>query len=206
MLSNDPCIEDSANVYHSVAVITCPGGPKVKTVVGRIDSSAAAPTNAMPPGFGPGSDHDSLLQLFLDKGFSAAELAALIGAHTTSTALAQTANNVPVGAPQDSTPGKWDINYYAETYNPPAGVSRFDSDVNLSQKNTTVGKQFAGFVGNQNKWGSAFAAAMAKLSVLGIPASTQGGFADCTNFLPAGTAVKMIRSAPLAGRWYSESE
>jgi hypothetical protein len=41
----------------------------------------------MPPGFGKGSDHDSLLQLFLDKGFSAAELAALIGAHTTSTGM-----------------------------------------------------------------------------------------------------------------------
>jgi len=41
----------------------------------------------MPPGFGKGSDHDSLLQLFLDKGFSAAELAALIGAHTTSTGV-----------------------------------------------------------------------------------------------------------------------
>jgi hypothetical protein len=160
----------------------------------------------MPPGFGPGSDHDSLLQLFIDKGFSAAELAALIGAHTTSTAFNQAANGVPVNAPQDSTPGKWDINYYAETYAPPAGVSRFDSDINLAQKNTTVGKQFAGFVGQQNKWGSAFAAAMAKLSVLGIPASTQGGFADCTNYLPAGTGLKMIRSAPLAGRWYSESE
>lgn len=198
--------DSSSHNSHSVAVITCPGGPKVKTVVGRTDSSAPAPENSMPPGFGQGSDHDSLLQLFLDKGFSAAELAALIGAHTTSTAFKQTAHNVPVDAPQDSTPGKWDINYYAETYNPPAGVSRFDSDINLSQKNTTVGKQFAGFVGQQNKWGSAFSAAMAKLSVLGIPASAQGNFADCTGFLPAGTAVKMIRSAPLAGRVYSESE
>jgi hypothetical protein len=44
------------------------------------------------------------------------------------------------------------------------------------------------------------------LSVLGIPASTQANFADCTSFLPAGTAAKMIRSAPLAGRVYSESK
>lgn len=198
--------DSSSHHSHSVAVITCPGGPKVKTVVGRTDSSAAAPENSMPPGFGKGSDHDSLLQLFIDKGFSAAELAALIGAHTTSTAFNQASHGVPVNAAQDSTPGKWDVNYYAETYNPPAGVSRFDSDINLSQKNTTVGKQFAGFVGQQNKWGSAFAAAMAKLSVLGIPASVQGNFADCTGFLPAGTAAKMIRSAPLAGRVYSESE
>jgi hypothetical protein len=159
----------------------------------------------MPPGFGPGSDHDSLLQLFLDKGFTASELAALIGAHTTSTAFKQADFGIPDGGAQDSTPGKWDINYYAETYNPPPKVYRFASDINLAQKNTTVGKQFAGFVGQQNKWGSAFANAMAKLSVLGISASAQGNFADCTGFLPAGTAVKMVRSAPLAGRVYSES-
>jgi hypothetical protein len=48
---------------------------------------------------------------------------------TTRPAFNQAANKVPSNAPQDSTPGKWDINYYAETYNPPAGVSRFDSDI-----------------------------------------------------------------------------
>lgn len=159
----------------------------------------------MPPGFGKGSDHDSLLQLFLDKGFNAAELAALIGAHTTSTAFKQQANGVPFNAAQDSTPGKWDINYYAETYNPPPGVSRFDSDINLANKSTIVGKQFQGFVGNAGKWNSAFANAMAKMSVLGIPSSAQGNFADCTNFLPAGTKAKMIRSAPIADRVYSEA-
>lgn len=176
----------------------------------------------MPPGFGKGSDHDSLLRLFLDKGFSAAEPVALIGAHTTSTdislsgsryqfhsltthpAFNQTANGVLNNTPQDSTPGKWDINYYAETYNPPAGVSRFASDINLSNQNTTVGKQFQGFVGQAGKWNSAFAAAMAKLSVLGIPST--GNFADCTGYLPSGTSAKMILSAPIANRLYSESK
>ncbi|KAM0690921.1 hypothetical protein Q7P36_009691 [Cladosporium allicinum] len=195
---------DLIQFASSVAVITCPGGPKVKTVVGRTDSSAGAPNGFMPPGFGPGSDHDSLLQLFLDKGFSAAELAALIGAHTTSTAFKQEANGIPNGGQQDSTPGKWDINFYAETYSAPAGVYRFDSDINLSNRTTTVGKQFQGFVGQAGKWNSAFAAAMAKLSVLGIPGSAQGNFADCTGYLPAGTAAKMIRSAPIADRLYSE--
>jgi hypothetical protein len=101
-------------------------------------------------------------------------------------------------------PGKWDINFYAETYSAPAGVYRFDSDINLSNRTTTVGKQFQGFVGQAGKWNSAFAAAMAKLSVLGIPGSAQGNFADCTGYLPAGTAAKMIRSAPIADRLYSE--
>lgn len=197
---------DLIQFASSVAVITCPGGPKVKAVVGRTDSGAPAPENSMPPGFGKGSDHDSLLQLFLDKGFTASELAALIGAHTTSTAFKQQANGVPFNAPQDSTPGKWDIGYYAETYNPPAGVSRFDSDINLANKSTIVGKQFQGFVGQAGKWNSAFANAMQKMSLLGIPSSAQKDFADCTNYLPAGTAAKMIRSAPLAERLYHESK
>jgi L-ascorbate peroxidase len=124
---------------------------------------------------------------------------------TTHPAFNQAANGVPINAPQDTTPGKWDINYYAETYNPPPGVSRFDSDVNLANKTSTVGKQFQGFVGQAGKWNSAFAAAMAKLSVLGIPSSAQGSFADCTNYLPAGASAKMIRSAPIADRLYGES-
>lgn len=197
---------DLIQFASNVAIVTCPGGPKVKTFVGRTDSSAASPENIMPPGFGPGSDHDSLLQLFVDKGFNAAELAALLGAHSTSTAFKQAANGIPVGGAQDSSPGKWDINYYAETYNPPKDVFRFDSDINLANKTTTVGKQFQGFVGQNGKWQSAFAKAMLKMSLLGIPSSAQGKFADCTNFLPAGTSSKMIRSAPIADRAYSESK
>lgn len=63
----------------SVATVVCPGGPIVKTVVGRVDSTQASPANLLPPGFGQGSDHDSLLNLFSDKGFYAKDLAALIG-------------------------------------------------------------------------------------------------------------------------------
>jgi len=192
---------DLIQFASNVAIVTCPGGPKVKTVVGRTDSNVASPAGIMPPGFGPGSDHDSLLQLFLDKGFDAKELAALVGAHTCSTAFKQSPN-IPVDGAQDSTPGKWDVNFYAETYSPPANVYRFDSDKNLANKTTTVGKQFSGFVGSQGKWASAFAAAMYKLSVLGIPSGTSKDFAECTSYLPAGTAVKMIRSAPISDRYH----
>ncbi|KAG9833015.1 heme peroxidase, partial [Aureobasidium melanogenum] len=183
------------------AIITCPGGPKVKAVVGRTDSSTIAPDGFLPAGFGPNSSHDVLYQLFLDKGFSARDLAALIGAHSTSKAFTQQANGIPSGGQQDSTPGKWDINYYAQVNNPPAGVYRFQSDINLSNASTTVGKQFQGFVGNQGKWTSSFADAMARLSVLGIPASTQANFIDCTNALPQGTSSKRdIRAAPINDR------
>ncbi|KAG9577960.1 hypothetical protein KCU77_g13265, partial [Aureobasidium melanogenum] len=51
------------------------------------------------------------------------------------------------------------------------------------------------------KWTSSFADAMARLSVLGIPASTQANFIDCTNALPQGTSSKRdIRAAPINDR------
>jgi hypothetical protein len=183
------------------AVITCPGGPKIKTVVGRTDSSVIAPDGFLPAGFGPNSSHDVLMNLFLDKGFSPRDLAALIGAHSTSKAFTQTDNNIPVGGQQDTTPGKWDIDYYAQMNTPVAGTYRFQSDINLSNASTTVGKQFQGFVGNQGKWTSSFSDAMARLSVLGIPSSAQANFIDCTNALPRGTSSKRdIRAAPINDR------
>lgn len=182
------------------AVVTCPGGPTVKTVVGRTDSTAASPTGVMPPGFGPGSDHDSLLALFVDKGFSAEDLAALVGAHTTSRNMSPQPQ-IPAGISQDSTPGVWDVKFYAETYSPPSNVGRFQSDINLSDPNTAVGKQFKGFVGNQGKWTGKFSDAMYRLSILGIPAATSNGFVDCTGFLPKAVAVKRdIRRAPIMDR------
>jgi len=43
-------------------------------------------------------------------------------------------------------------------------------------------------------------------SLLGISSRAQENFADCTNYLPAGTAAKIVRSAPIATRFYSESK
>ncbi|KAK7509751.1 heme peroxidase [Phyllosticta citriasiana] len=183
------------------ATVTCPGGPAVQVRVGRTDTDQLAPEGLLPPGFGPGSDHDSLLQLFQEKGFSAADLAALIGAHSASRAFAQEQNGIPSGGPQDSTPGQLDVKYYSETYNPPEGVYRFDSDINLSQRNTSVGSVFQSFVGAHGKWAAAFVGPAAQLSVLGIPAETVAGFVDCTGALPSGTSAKRdIRARPINDR------
>jgi manganese peroxidase len=53
------------------------------------------------------------LQHFQAQGFSAQDLAALIGSHT----AAKQFNTDPskVGAPEDSTPGIWDILYYVQS-------------------------------------------------------------------------------------------
>ena len=111
---------DFVQFAGSVAIVSCPGGPKVRTVslvtflislhvthyypqvVGRKDSSTPAPDGLLPAAFGPNSSHDVLLQLFEDKGISGDELAALIGAHTASKAVAQEANGIPPGGESPS--------------------------------------------------------------------------------------------------------
>ena len=181
------------------AVVSCPGGPVVRTLIGRTDSSRAAPVGLLPAGGGPGSDHNTIFQLFMDKGFSAVDLAALIGAHTTAKAHAQP--QIPAGTPQDSTPGKWDVRYYSETYNPPPGVRSFPSDINLSNPNTTVGMEFKKFVNNQERWNERFASAMFRLGMLGIPDDGFRNFTDCTDALPRSSNRREMMGAPINFRF-----
>ncbi|KAH0377907.1 heme peroxidase, partial [Aureobasidium melanogenum] len=187
---------DLVQFAASVAIVSCPGGPKVQTVVGRKDTSTPAPDNLLPKAFGPGAAQQVLIQLFEDKGISQPELAALIGAHTASKAVAQEQYGVPFDGPQDSTPTQWDVTYYSETDSHPKGVYSFESDINLSNPNATVGQVFQSFVNSQSKWNAAFAPAMAHLSVLGISESDQANFIDCTSAVPSGSNARLIRAAP----------
>lgn len=110
------------------AVVTCPLGPRIRVFVGRKDSKAAAPDGLLPSAT---SDADTLIKLFEDKTISPHELAALVGAHSASK---QFNFNVSMsGAPQDGTPGVWDVLFYNETVqNTPAKVFRFPSDIVLA--------------------------------------------------------------------------
>ena len=173
---------DLVQFAGAVAIVTCPGGPTVRALIGRNDSSEDSPRGLLPTAFGPGSDHDTLLQLFQEKGFSAVELAALIGAHTVSKATAQ--REIRPGTPQDTTPGAWDVQYYANVYKRPRGIAHFDSDLSLSDVNTTVGEAFQSFVGNRDGWLTTFASAMSKMSLLGVDPTKADGFIDCTDALP----------------------
>ena len=169
------------------AIVTCPRGPTVRALVGRTDSATASPTGLLPPGFGPGSDHDSLLALFQDKGITAIGLAALVGAHTSARVFTQP--QIPVGNLLDSTPGVWDVAFYNQTYHPPPSptVSRLQSDINLSDPSTKVGMQFQSFVGRPELWEENFVTAMQHVSVLGIPAADRARLVDCTAALPPPT-------------------
>lgn len=110
------------------AVVTCPLGPRIRVFVGRKDNKAAAPDNLLPSAT---ASADSLISLFQDKTISPHELAALLGAHSASKQF--NFDTSKSGAPQDGTPGVWDVLFYNETVeNTPAKVFRIPSDIALS--------------------------------------------------------------------------
>lgn len=191
-------VADLIVVASSVAVATCPKGPQIQTYVGRVDSSTPAPDGKLPDMHASGA---SLYQLFLQKGINAKELAALIGAHTSSKSFHQTPPGVgDVGAPQDSTPGIWDVKFYAEVSKPKPVDFVFQSDINLAA-DPNVGKEFKKFVGQQERWNDAFYNAMLKMSLFGVP-NGKKNLIDCTKVIPKGTSKRDMRAAPIDGRAY----
>jgi hypothetical protein len=172
------------------AIKTCPGGPTVPVKVGRKDSDTASPENLLPRGHAKSA---GLIKQFALKGFSAIDLAALIGAHTV--AKQRTTDPSQSGAPLDSTPGQWDSKYYSETLN---GKAPFvlPSDKDVSQNVLTTGL-FRTFASSQGAWAAAFVPAMEKLSMIGVDRS---GLIDCTAALPGGSKKRDVRNAPLWDR------
>jgi hypothetical protein len=126
------------------ATVTCPLGPTVPIKIGRTDS-AKTPNEALLPANATLSA-DVIISLFADKGFSAPEVAALVGAHSTSKQFF--ADPAKAGQPQDSTPGIWDVKFYSDTMAPPKGVDVFPSDKSLAA-DPRSGPTFRSFVGQQ---------------------------------------------------------
>lgn len=69
----------------------------MEQVIGRSDDGNACPDDTLPAAFGANSSYATIVQLFAQKGFNERDLAALLGAHSTSRAFAQQANGVPSG-------------------------------------------------------------------------------------------------------------
>lgn len=134
----------------NVATVLCPLGPRVRSFVGRKDSSSQAPTGLMPA---VTDSVDKLISLFTAKTFTAGQLVALVGAHTSS--QQRFVDETRFGDPQDSTPGVWDVLFYSEVTDPnsPPRVFKFDSDVRLSKDSRTSGAwgAFSGSTG-QAPW------------------------------------------------------
>lgn len=106
---------DLVQFMHNVAVVICPLGPRMLTFVGRTDNDES------PAGLLPTDDlsADRMIEVFANKTFGTRDLVALVGAHTTAEQFFVDTNRA--GAPLDTTPGVWDINYYQEvlTGSPP---------------------------------------------------------------------------------------
>jgi hypothetical protein len=113
------------------ATVTCPLGPRVRTFVGRKDATRGAPDGLLPSMKSPA---DVLISLFRDKTIGPHELAALVGAHSTSKQFTQ--EGARVGAPQDSTPAIWDVRFYNETISPTPRkrLFIFPSDIALANQ------------------------------------------------------------------------
>ncbi|KAJ7896677.1 heme peroxidase [Mycena olivaceomarginata] len=163
--------------------LACPGGPAIKTYIGR-----KAPKNIAPDGLLPNTNSPVkvLTDRFADMGFSIRELMALIGAHTAG--KQRFVNLARAQSPFDSTVNIWDVRFYSETQSSSvaAGTFRLPSDVNFSH-NATTQKDYNRFVGKQDNWGREYADAHEKMSLLGVDKST---LTDCTEILPQSIDLK----------------
>ncbi|KAF2430928.1 heme peroxidase [Tothia fuscella] len=188
---NSVPVADMLMFAGSAAVLSCPGGPLVQTFVGRTDASSPAPDGQLPTAEATG---DEALQRFKARGFSANDLAALIGSH--STARQFTTDPSKAGASLDSTPSQWDITYYQQTI---AKKSPFtlQSDASLANQ-TEVGPIMKKFSTSKSAWDSSFSPAMAKLEQLGA----SSGLLDCTSALKKSRSPRDAKSAPINARLY----
>ncbi|KJZ73417.1 hypothetical protein HIM_07211 [Hirsutella minnesotensis 3608] len=174
-------VTDMIQMAANVGTVSCPMGPRVRSFVGRKDSSTESPQGLMPLG----SDNaDKLIALFADKTISADGLVALVGAH--STAQQRAFDPARSGDPLDSTPGVWDTNFYNETLEArtPQRVFKLPSDISLSRDNRTSAawKRFVGSQG-QGPWDGAYSREYVRLSLLGV--NNINELTECTKVLPA---------------------
>ncbi|KAH7040924.1 heme peroxidase [Microdochium trichocladiopsis] len=181
---------DIIQLGANVGVVACPDGPRIRTFVGRPDSSKPAPDGKLPSVH---ADAQSLIDLFAAKTFTATDLVALVGAHTAS--KQRFVDPSRAGAAQDSTPHYWDTSFYSETLDAARGISRnatktadpeeadgtdndgptatdvfvFQSDKNLAVYSKTK-IQWAIFAGKLGKptWALAYASSYFRMSMLGV--------------------------------------
>jgi hypothetical protein len=133
------------------------------------------------------------MKLFASKGFSAADLVALIGAHTAGKQFST--NSSASGASFDSSPGTWDNSFYKETRKGDAPFS-LQSDRALAE-NLISSVPFSTFELSQAAWAAAFVHAMQKMSMLGVSGCD---FVDCTSALPGGSYKREVKRANIFER------
>jgi len=185
-------IGDMIQFAAAHAVVTCHLGPRIRTFVGRTDAVQPSPMNLLPSAFATG---DSLVALMQDKTFGSTDVAALVGAHSTSKQFVT--NLTCVGCSQDSTPNIWDVQFYNETMTPPTPLQsetiyQFPSDLQLMEQ-SAVREEWLLFVENntaagdtQDHWNEDFSVAFIRLGLLSVM-NINADMIECTDALPQGT-------------------
>ncbi|KAH6637701.1 ligninase LG6 precursor [Boeremia exigua] len=158
---------DLVQYAHNHATISCPKGPRIRTFVGRKDATQAAPKFLLPD---VNDSADNLIALFQAKGFSAHDLAALVGAH--ATAKQRFVDTTQAEKPLDTTP---------ET-KPNSKIFVLPSDKVLSV-HPKVNDEWKSFVGDQKHWNEDYAKAYIRMSLTGV--TNLKDLKDCTRTLPA---------------------
>ncbi|OBW69766.1 MAG: Uncharacterized protein AUREO_001550 [Aureobasidium pullulans] len=177
------------------AVVTCPLGPRTRVFVGRKDSKKAAPEGLMPS---VSMSADQIISLFEDKTIQPHDLAALLGAHSTSQQF--NVDKTKAGFGQDSTPGVWDVSFYNETLQPGTNskVFKFQSDL-VTANDSRVSDEWHAFIGDQSHWNGDYASAYVRLSMLGV--NNINNLTECTQVMPAAKKTFAGASTPgLFGR------
>ncbi|KAJ4292008.1 hypothetical protein N0V90_009907 [Kalmusia sp. IMI 367209] len=185
---------DLIQMGATVATVVCPLGPRIRSFVGRKDNAKAGPTGLLPD---VNDSADKLIKLFQAKTIDPHDLAALVGAHTTS--QQHFVNTARDGDPQDSTPGVWDVKFYGETVSTtPPRVFKFASDLVLS-KDPRVKDEWQEFINGQDHWNEDFAKAYTRLSLLGV--NNINDLKECTKVLPPARNSFVSQDQKLLDLW-----
>ncbi|KAJ3528950.1 hypothetical protein NM688_g7924 [Phlebia brevispora] len=183
---------DFVQFAGAVGVSNCPGAPRLQFLLGRPPPILPAPDGLVPEPF---DNVTSILNRFADAGFSSEEVIALLASH--SVASSNDIDPTIAGAPFDSTPYTFDsqvfvevqlqgilwpgtANNEGEVLSPLEGEVRLQSDHDLARDPRTA-CSWQSFVNNQTKMQTEFAAAMAKLAVVGQDTSL---LVDCSEVIP----------------------
>jgi hypothetical protein len=126
---------DMIEFAAAVAISSCPLGPRVRALVGRKDSSEAAPLHSMP---GSRDSISSILEKFKAKGFNGDDVVALMGTH--SVAVQVNDDPAQAGKSLDSTPSIYDLKFYQETLDGTAPYS-LQSDKGLANNTEVSGSR-----------------------------------------------------------------
>ncbi|KAJ7489126.1 putative versatile peroxidase [Mycena latifolia] len=176
----------------AVGVSNCPGAPRVPFMLGRPAAKAASPPGLIPEPF---DSITSILARFAEVNFSPEEVVALLASHTI--AAADHVDPTIPGTPFDSTPGIFDTQLFIETQlrgtlfpgtggnageveSPLAGELRLNSDASLARDARTA-CAWQSFAANQAKMQKEFAAAMAKMAIIG---QDKTKMVDCSDVIP----------------------